>query len=282
LSNFGAGREGFEPPTAGLRGCIIDYKELRADFVDWLHSRIDKETADKYVKLLDRFLTEPITSPSDLSNIIKSIDKRGVRRWFINAFRNLLKFLEYEREWDEAIINKYRKVAKTERSGIREVFITTEELLEAYENILPKYRILFKLIVYSGLRLDQACDMLAGYESEKLIIKEDLELARYPVASMSKGFKRAYWAYMPIRFVSELERTFIKYGTAKKAIYYKRVSALSIRKWHLNFMIENGVPESVADFIQGRASVTVGSTHYLNKTKQADQFYSKLVDKFPL
>ena len=48
------------------------------------------------------------------------------------------------------------------------------------------------------------------------------------------------------------------------------------------FLILNGVPESVADFIQGRASVTVGSSHYLAKTKQADEWYSRIVDKFPL
>jgi intergrase/recombinase len=42
-------------------------------------------------------------------------------------------------------------------------------------------------------------------------------------------------------------------------------------------MIENGIPESVADFIQGRASITVGSTYYLSKTNQADLFYSKVV-----
>ncbi len=179
--------------------------------------RIDEGTAKKYVKHLDRFLTEPITSPSDVTNIIKSITQKGVRRWFINAFRNLLKFLEYEKGWDESIINKYRKVAKTEKAGVREVFITTDELLEAFNNILPKYHILFKLIVYSGMRLDQACDMLATYEPEKLVIKEDLGLARYPVASISKGYKRAYWAYMPIKFVSELEQTSIKYGTAKKS-----------------------------------------------------------------
>ncbi len=277
-----AGREGFEPPTAGLRGGLIDYKKLRKEFIEWLEMRIDKETVKKYVYHLDRFLTKPITSPTDVTNIIKNIDKRGVRRWFINAFRNLLKFLEYEKGWDETIINKYRKVAKTEKSGVREVFITSEELIEAYNNILPKYRTLFKLLVYSGMRLDQACEMLATFEHEKLVIKDDLGLARYPVASISKGYKRAYWAYMPLSFAKELDQIYINYGTAKKAVYYKRVSALSIRKWHLNFMIENGIPESVADFIQGRASVTVGSTHYLNKTKQADQFYSKVVDKFPI
>jgi len=38
-----------------------------------------------------------------------------------------------------------------------------------------------------------------------------------------------------------------------------------MRKCHLNFLIENGIPESVADFIQGRASMTVDSAHYLAK-----------------
>jgi intergrase/recombinase len=37
--------------------------------------------------------------------------------------------------------------------------------------------------------------------------------------------------------------------------------------------------ESVADFIQGRASVTVGSAHYLAKTQQADVSYAKIVPK---
>jgi len=50
------------------------------------------------------------------------------------------------------------------------------------------------------------------------------------------------------------------------------------KKWNFNFLIMNGVPESVADFIQGRASATVGSAHYLAKTVQADNWYSKVVD----
>ena len=53
----------------------------------------------------------------------------------------------------------------------------------------------------------------------------------------------------------------------------------TIRKWHLNFLIEHSIPESVADFIQGRASVTVVSAHYLAKTQQADLWYGKVVDK---
>ena len=45
----------------------------------------------------------------------------------------------------------------------------------------------------------------------------------------------------------------------------------------LNRYFEHGIPESVSDFIQGRASVTVGSAHYLAKTNQADIGYSKVI-----
>ncbi len=46
-----------------------------------------------------------------------------------------------------------------------------------------------------------------------------------------------------------------------------------------NVLILNCVPESVADFIQGRASITVGSIHYLAKVKQTDEWCSRVVDK---
>jgi len=51
------------------------------------------------------------------------------------------------------------------------------------------------------------------------------------------------------------------------------------RKWNYNFLILNGVLESVADFIQGRASITFGSMHYLAKVEQASKWYSRVVDR---
>ena len=52
----------------------------------------------------------------------------------------------------------------------------------------------------------------------------------------------------------------------------RHLPAKYLRKWHFNFLILNNVPESVADFIQGRAPSTVGSMHYLAKVKQADEW----------
>ncbi|UGV41716.1 hypothetical protein J7W08_05415 [Methanococcoides orientis] len=67
-----------------------------------------------------------------------------------------------------------------------------------------------------------------------------------------------------------------------KKIRHGRVSAKTIRKWHLNVMIKEGVTESLADFIQGRASMTVGSAHYLNKVEQAKNEYRRIMEKFSI
>lgn len=45
-------------------------------------------------------------------------------------------------------------------------------------------------------------------------------------------------------------------------------------------MIKERVTESLADFIQGRASVTVGSAHYLNKVQQLKEEYRRIMGKF--
>ena len=43
-------------------------------------------------------------------------------------------------------------------------------------------------------------------------------------------------------------------------------------------MIELGVPESVADFIEGRAPKTIGAKHYIILLRQAKQYYPKYVE----
>ncbi|WP_202319004.1 integrase [Archaeoglobus neptunius] len=69
------------------------------------------------------------------------------------------------------------------------------------------------------------------------------------------GLKRVTGFNFPTEFLDELKKTKIDQGykVIQKAIAHGRVNAETIRKWHFNFMIiENDVPESIADFIQGR------------------------------
>jgi len=200
------------------------------------------------------------------------------RNWFVRAVRNLLNFAEEREDLSLEYIAKLRKVLKIKQAGVREVFITTEELIEAYNSIRDEFKPAFKLLVYSGIRLSHAFGLLINFDPINLQVKG--KIARYPISFASKGKKKGYWAYMPKEFARELEdyKPYKNYWTYVKGLKYNRVDANSIRKWHLNKLIELVVPESIADFIQGRASLTVGSTHYLNKTKQADNWYSRIVD----
>ncbi len=65
---------------------------------------------------------------------------------------------------------------------------------------------------------------------------------------------------MPKDFASEELRKVSVTELGIKSYFRKRdFSAKYLRKWNYNFLILNGIPESVADFIQGRALITVGS-----------------------
>jgi intergrase/recombinase len=256
------------------------YKEHRSAFIDYLIKirAIDLKLAKDYVSAIDRLLPEGITNPKELERAlieIKSKDK------LVKGLRNFLNYLEHELEVYDLngySLDAWRKRLKIPKVNVREVYITDEELKEAYEYVKDKLELelCFKLLVFSGLRLKHLWLALKDFDSSRIIIKGNI--ARYPVSHVSKATKKAYWIYMPAELVEELKPFSFNYWYYQKGIKHGRVDANSIRKWHLNKLIELGVPESIADFIQGRASLTVGSTHYLNKTKQADEFYSRIVD----
>ena len=193
------------------------------------------------------------------------------------ALRNLFNFMQFHEieEFNGIPIEKWKNAVKLKPSGVREIYISNNELIEAYQNINEEVKPLFKLLVYSGARLTQA---IAGMKRLKEGVTKG-DIYRIPINSISKGKKKAYWLYLPSSFLNELKSCEGINGDMRKKIKYERVSASTIRKWSLNFLIENGVPESIADFIQGRASITVGSAHYLAKTNQADLFYSKVIHK---
>ncbi|RLI85880.1 MAG: hypothetical protein DRP01_05300 [Archaeoglobales archaeon] len=151
------------------------------------------------------------------------------------------------------------------------------KVIEAYRRVKnEETRIVFKLLAFSGIRVVEASKLLPEFDKSKLMINGNI--AKYPL-SMLRETKNVYYAYMPKDFALELKRI----NLSRKAIINRfcrfSLPAKYLRKWNYNFLILNGVPESVADFIQGRASITVGSMHYLAKVKQADEWYNRVVDK---
>ena len=266
-----------------LSGFSIRYLDVKEEFKRWLYSRIEASTATYYINYLDKYANCEITSPEELHKILSEIKAKGVRRWTAKAFRNLLNFYGTVKGVDSYILDKFRKVCVIEQADTRDVFVSDEEIVEAHKSMQNgKAKLIFELLVYSGIRLIQALEMLAEFDPNNLIIVEEKGIARYPIVSTSKGNKRGFFAYMPLDFARQLSRTKISYSHAKEIIKHNRVTANSIRKWHYNFLIMHGVPPEIADFIQGRRPASVGAMHYLAKATQADEFYSKVVDKFPI
>ena len=222
-----------------------------------------------------------VKTPYDLESI-------EINKALALALRNFLNFLE-DRDIDEINgypIAKWRKKVPIPTAKVQEIYISDEELIEAYNKLKNRklaFRTIFKMLVYSGARLKHVYEALKTFNPERVVIMN--KIARYPITHLSRGAKKGYWLYFPAEFLDELKNVEITmdYKTVQGKIAYKRVNAETIRKWHFNFMIiENDVPESIADFIQGRRPATVGSAHYLNKIKLADREYSKIVDKFPI
>ncbi|WP_214040966.1 integrase [Methanoculleus sp.] len=85
----------------------------------------------------------------------------------------------------------------------------------------------------------------------------DGDVAHIPAAAQSRVTKQSYLLFFPASFIPTLiayaksPASKQAYGTIQKRLAHGRVSAETIWKWHLYFMVEHGVSESIADFIQG-------------------------------
>jgi intergrase/recombinase len=213
--------------------------------------------------------------PQELRAItLKDKEYRGLRALF--------NYCE-EEEIDEVAgysIEKWRRYIKIKPSGVVEIYVTDDEMREAYSACAVDLKPFFELLTYSGSRFSHVYEMLDHFDERNILVNG--EVAHYPTSGLSKGTKRTFHIFFPASFIPTLKNmgTNKSYKTLTKDLQYGRVSAKTIRKWHLNLMVAAGISESLADFIQGRSATTVGSAHYLNKVQQSREAYRRLVSAF--
>jgi intergrase/recombinase len=270
-----------EPPisTEPLQAVLLNdlWAHHKESFKDWLNAKdVSKTTKRDYYNALERFFsTESVQKPQDFRKLnLRDKEERGLR--------NLLNYFEDE-DIDDVCgytIQKWRRYVKIKKSNVFEVYVTDEEIHEAYESYSEDLKPIYKLLMYSGNRLSHVHKMLKTFDERNIVV--DGEVAHYPSAAFSSGTKKTFQIYFPSSFINTLKGIDKVYGYDyyAKRIRHNRVCSKTIRKWHLNLMIKEGVTESLADFIQGRAPATVGSAHYLNKVQQSKEEYRRIVRKF--
>ena len=88
--------------------------------------------------------------------------------------------------------------------------------------------------------------------------------------------KNSYFCYLPLNVYSKLtiNHKQLSISSLENEIRRKKLIPIKYcRKWFYTKCIEVGVPESIADFYEGRTSNSIGSNHYLSKQMLADRYY---------
>jgi len=98
-----------------------------------------------------------------------------------------------------------------------------------------------------------------------------------------RGYKQAYYAYYSERTFEEISNLNLseplKVQNASHYYYkYGFIAPKYLRKFAFDNMIRLEIPESIADFIQGRFPKRIGAKHYMALVRQADRYYKRYAD----
>jgi len=199
-------KEGQNNPFFKNRSLKKYYLQNRNSYIDYLDNirQIQPKQSKDYTSSLDKKLSY-IKSIMDL--------KRNLEKYYTDpygkALKNLFNFMEYQEieEFNGISTEKWKKKIKLKISGVREIYISDLELKEAYQKVENKFKSLFKLLVFSGMRLTQILEGIKNLEN--IVIKD--KIARIPISSLSKGKKKGFWIYFPSEFLPELKMLETKY-----------------------------------------------------------------------
>src|SRR5665647_1208605 len=273
---------GFEPMrtrrSTGSQGQdVINWNAIRSDFTIYLEAkRYSKGYQSGLLRYLDKYFTS-ISSPTDIMRCFAKIEKGQRHLWL--GFRTVFNFLEAT-GYDMEALTIYRKALPTFQCGI-DLNVPEEaaivQSLRKLRNAKPEYQALYNLLIDSGLRLIEAAKAIGELgKAEQINGYYRIALGEF------RGSKQAYFAYLTEPTYNQIMVLNCQPMNAQHATdYYRRIIRVIctkyVRKFTFDKMIELEVPESVADFIEGRVPKPIGAKHYMVLRRQADKFYSCLL-----
>ena len=235
--------------------------------------RVSEVWANHQYKILERDLNTTITEESIREAYYKTTNKQD----FVKAVRVLIHYLK-----ERKLIPTYvaaelldMRILKPVKSKVREVYLTDEEIVEGLNLMRSKWDddtvMLYKFLVYTGMRPSHAIRVLRNFDRRELEFRENvaiLPMMKYVVGEE----KRAYVALMPAHFAEELRpfKIELKETSWKSRLNPRkwkppvdsRIDANAIRKWHMNFLVRHKIDSALVNFIQGRSPEDVGSARY--------------------
>jgi intergrase/recombinase len=246
-------------------------------FIEYLASkRYSPSYRDDLLNYLDRYATI-ISEPSDIIRMFSKLESGQRHLWL--GLRVLFNYLE-ALSWDADFLNALRKALPKFYCGIDLKVPEESGILQSLTKLskAPKrYAVLYNLLLDSGLRLIEGIKINNGFkEFERINGFCRIALGEF------RGSKQAYYAYFAEATYDNLPALNGEIMKPRTASHYFRkygfISPKYLRKFAFDKMISLDIPESVADFIEGRVPKRIGAKHYMVLRRQADNFYSRYAE----
>jgi intergrase/recombinase len=244
--------------------------------MNWLQSEgYSKHWKRNIVYYLNRYVTV-IKEPLDIIKMFSEID--GGKRHVVLALRTLFNFYEVM-GIEKGYADILRKALPKVKCGIDLKIPSEAEIVESLKKLgkAPlKYQALYNALLDSGLHLVEGIELINNFrEAEAVNGFYRCELA------MFRGKKQAYYAHFTERTLNLMKQVEEKLDERSASRYlgkYGFVRPKYLRKFAFDKMIELEVPESFADFNEGRVPKMVGGKHYMALARQASKFYPRYAE----
>ena len=224
---------------------------------------------------LDKHVTI-IREPMDMIRLFAEV-KRGRRNLWL-GLRNLFNYLEAV-GFNVDYLNSLRKALPKVKCDIDLKVPSEDDILDSLEGLdrAPlKYNALYNLLLDSGLRLVEANKVINDFhDAERINGFYRCELGYF------RGSKQAYYAHFTeytLKSIKDVDEPLIDRNASHYFKKYGYIAPKYLRKFAFDKMIELEIPESVADFIQGRVPKRIGAKHYMTLARQASRFYPRYAE----
>jgi intergrase/recombinase len=227
---------------------------------------------------------KPIKEPMDLVNIFKDLTN-SQKRHFKNGLRNVFNFYEAQGLADKGWLDVLRKNLPKTSIGIDLNIPTADDIAKSLKLLkASKYFALYNLTLDSGLRLTEALRLFNSLRENKIEIEGNNGFYIAPLGYF-RGTKVAYYGFITeftMRLIKEAKGglRYVKIMGALTKKFENVISWKYLRKFAFDIMTSESlnIPESVADFIQGRTPKSIGARHYMQLKRKAVQFYPRYAE----
>ncbi|WP_290623337.1 MULTISPECIES: integrase [unclassified Archaeoglobus] len=285
----------------------IKFDEIdKTDFILYWTSERKQKTSEKRAEKLYKVLNKVLKGKEvNLESLREGFHNTTNKKDYVNAARVLLEYLKVRKlmdksEVEEILEQPFLTVIKSNKVRIPGIATpkADEHVAEVYQWIKKKWKdeeteILYKLMVYSGIRLEHAYRMMKTFNPANLEFNG--KVARYPTSDVSTHIKGSFYAFMPAEFAKKLRRLELpldvqsyenrinpkRWRPPKEEWQNSWINAKNIRKWFENFCKRNGVEILYRKFFMGHSTRAV-IEHYEQMEDLSWSEYRKIVDSFPI